>query len=79
MNIQAIELLTKCYVMVQGNTVSAVGPYRGLKDVLQIVNDCMKNVHPVYNIKVSFQGLSTACRVMKDVLQIVIFFVSYVD
>jgi ribosomal RNA assembly protein len=27
--LQAIELLTKCYVLVQGNTVSAMGPYKG--------------------------------------------------
>ncbi|WP_369294478.1 hypothetical protein, partial [Klebsiella pneumoniae] len=26
---QALELLTNCYVMVQGNTVSALGPYNG--------------------------------------------------
>ena len=30
---QAIELLTKCYVQVQGNTVSAIGPYAGLAEV----------------------------------------------
>ncbi len=30
---QAIELLTNCYILVQGNTVSAVGPYKGLKEV----------------------------------------------
>ena len=31
--LQALELLTNCYVMVQGNTVSALGPYNGLKEV----------------------------------------------
>lgn len=31
--LQALELLTNCYVMVQGNTVSALGPFNGLKEV----------------------------------------------
>ena len=29
--LRAIEILTNCYVLVQGNTVSAMGPYKGLK------------------------------------------------
>lgn len=49
--LKALELLTKCYVLVQGNTVSVMGPYSGLKEVRRVVEDTMKNVHPIYHIK----------------------------
>ncbi|KAK9303974.1 hypothetical protein QLX08_004547 [Tetragonisca angustula] len=49
--LKSIELLTNCYVVVQGQTVAALGPYKGLAQARRIIEDTMKNIHPIYNIK----------------------------
>ena len=49
--LKALELLTQCYIMVQGNTVCTMGYFRDIKTVMRVVTDCMRNVHPIYSIK----------------------------
>ena len=49
--LKALELLTECYILVQGNTVAVMGSTKGIKQARLVVIECLKNVHPVYNIK----------------------------
>jgi ribosomal RNA assembly protein len=50
--LKALELVTGCFILVQGNTVSIMGEsYKGLKQARQVVVDCMNNIHPIYHIK----------------------------
>eukprot|EP00261_Vitis_vinifera_P033171 XP_019074414.1 PREDICTED: KRR1 small subunit processome component-like [Vitis vinifera] len=50
--LKALEILTGCYTLVQGNTVTAMGSFKGLKQVRRVVEDCIQNkMHPVYHVK----------------------------
>ena len=49
--IKVLELLTKSYILVQGNTVSCIGNFKNIKICRKIIEDCMKNIHPLVHIK----------------------------
>jgi ribosomal RNA assembly protein len=50
--LKALELVTGCFILVQGNTVSIMGEaHQGLKQARHVVIECMNNVHPIYHIK----------------------------
>lgn len=49
--LKSLEILTECYIMVQGSTVSVIGHYKRLKQVRKIIEEVMRNIHPLYHIK----------------------------
>ena len=49
--LRTLEILTNCYIYVQGKTVSVMGSRKGVKQARKIVYECMKNIHPVYGLK----------------------------
>jgi len=49
--VKAIEMVTNTYILVQGNSASVMGTCSGIKQVRTIIEDCMKNIHPVFHIK----------------------------
>ena len=51
MTLKALQILSNCYILVQGTTVSVIGNFKDLKVVRRVVEDAMKNIHPIYSIK----------------------------
>lgn len=49
--LNALKLLTDCYILVAGKVVAVVGTYDGLSVAKQVITGCMNNIHPVYEIK----------------------------
>ncbi len=49
--LKALELLTGCYILVQGSTVSIIGEFKSVKVLRRVIIDTMRNVHPIYHIK----------------------------
>jgi ribosomal RNA assembly protein len=49
--LKALELLTGCYIFIQGKTACVIGDIKGMKQARKVIEDCMQNIHPVYHIK----------------------------
>lgn len=49
--LRAIELLTRCHVLVSGKTACIVGSERGLEEAKRIITACFDNVHPLFEIR----------------------------
>jgi len=50
--LKALEIVTECYFLVQGSTVSLIGPWKRMKLARRIIEECMSNkTHPVYHVK----------------------------
>ena len=63
--LKALELLTNCYILVQGNTVSAMGPYQGLKQVRAHQTGTSHNSPTILNSRLhSMQLVPLACCCM---------------
>jgi ribosomal RNA assembly protein len=49
--LKALELLTECYILVQGSTVCVIGSFKNVKVLKRVIVDTMQNIHPIYHIK----------------------------
>ncbi|KAF9764382.1 KRR1 small subunit processome component like protein [Nosema granulosis] len=49
--LNALKVLTDCYILVAGKVVAVVGSYEGLTTAKHVITGCMNNIHPVFEIK----------------------------
>mmetsp|Transcript_52419 Transcript_52419/g.137247 ORF Transcript_52419/g.137247 Transcript_52419/m.137247 type:complete len:271 (+) Transcript_52419:2440-3252(+) len=49
--VKIIEVITQCYLIIQGNTVSCMGQHLGIKYVRNIVENSTFKIHPILYIK----------------------------
>lgn len=50
--LEALSMLTKCFILIHKNSACCIGPYKGVEEARDVILDTIKNVHPVYNLKI---------------------------